>query len=86
MKPMKVTTEAGSVYDIDSHGICIKTNAEGRRVGSFKPFIVKPVPVSVRSWWEIHELPDGDPVVGQCMYISGLNTWWLTTPVVSVEE
>jgi hypothetical protein len=83
---MRITTETGSVYDLSGSGICVKTNAEGRRVDSFKPFTVKPVPDSVHSWQEVHEIPNGDPVVGQRMYISGLNTWWLTTPVVSIEE
>lgn len=86
MRPMRITTESGSVYEIDDSGVCVKINFEGRRVDAFKPFTVKPVPDSVHSWLGVHEAPDGDPVVGQRMYISGLNTWWLTTPVVSIEE
>jgi len=83
---MKITTETGSVYDIDDNGICIKTNAEGRRIDAFKPFIIKPVPDHVTTLGEVYGLPEGNPVVGQRMYISGLNTWWISTPVVGVER
>jgi len=86
MRPMKITTETGSVYDLSDSGICTKTDAEGRRVDAFKPFVVKPVPDHVTTLKEVYELPDDYPVVGQRMYISGLNTWWLTTRVVLVEE
>jgi len=67
---VKVETETGSVYEIDDHGICIKTNSDGVRVDAFKAFTIKAVPTSVETWDEIHETPNGHPVVGQCMYIS----------------
>ena len=82
---MRVTTESGSVYEISEHGICVKTNSDGYRVDAFKAMTIKAVPDSASSWEDIYNTPDGDPVVGQRMYISGLNTWWLTTPVVKVE-
>lgn len=83
--PLKVTTETGSVYDINESGICLKTDKDGRSVDAFKPFCLKPIPDGVLTMGEVYDLPEGDPVVGQRMYISGLNTWWITTPVVSVE-
>jgi hypothetical protein len=83
---VKITTETGSVYNIDDHGICVKTDKDGNRIDSFKPFTLKPVPDSVHSWQEVHEIPNSYPVVGQRMYIGGLNMWWLTTLVVSIEE
>lgn len=82
---MKITTETGSVYDIDDHGICVKTDKDGNRIDAFKPFTMIPVPDTVRTFEEIFSLPHGDPVVGQRLYISGLQVWWLTTIVVSVE-
>lgn len=82
---MKITTESGSVYDIDDYGMCVKTDKHGRRVDMFKPLVVIPVPDEVKIVKEIYTLPQGEPVVGKRLYISGLNTWWLTTPVVSVE-
>lgn len=86
MKAMKITTETGSVYDIDSRGVCRKTNKEGKLVDAFKPFYMAPVPDEVTTMAEVYELPQGDPVIGQRMYISGLNNWWLSTAVVSVER
>jgi hypothetical protein len=82
---MKITTETGSVYDIDDHGICVKTDMDGRRIDAFKPFIIIPVTEEVASLSDIVSLPHGDPVVGMRMYISGLDNWWLSTRVVSVE-
>lgn len=82
---MKITTETGSVYTIDEHGICVKTDKKGNRIGAFKPFIMIPVSEDVKTLKEVFTLSEGDPVVGKRLYISGLQVWWLTTPVVSVE-
>lgn len=82
---MRIITETGSVYDIDNHGICVKTDKHGRRIDAFKPFTMIPVTEEVETLGDILKLPHGDPVVGQRFYISGLSVWWLTTPVVSVE-
>jgi hypothetical protein len=86
MKPMRVKTVTGSVYDISFSGVCIKYDLYGRRVDAFKPFIMKPVPDHVVNLEEIHSLPQGDPVVGQRLYLSGLKSWWVTTEVVSVRR
>jgi hypothetical protein len=82
---MKITTESGSVYNIDDSGICTKTDKDGNRIDAFKPFIIIPVPDHIKLVKEIYTLPHGKPVVGQRLYLSGLDVWWLTTPVVSVE-
>jgi hypothetical protein len=52
---------------------------------AFKAFVIIPVPESVKTVKEVFTLPEGEPVVGKRLYISGLNVWWLTTLVVSVE-
>ena len=52
---------------------------------AFKAFVIIPVPESVKIVKEVFTFPEGKPVVGQRLYISGLNVWWLTTLVVSVE-
>lgn len=82
---MKITTETGSVYTIDDHGICVKTDKSGRRIDAFKPFVMIPVTDEVETISDIRALPHGDPVVGCRLYLSGRNVWWLTTYVVSVE-
>jgi hypothetical protein len=81
---MKVTTESGSVYDIDDHGICIKTNADGERVHAFKVFTMKSFLTLPSSWEEIHQLPESRPKVGQHLFVSGRDVWWISTKVVSV--
>lgn len=85
MKAMKITTETGSVYDIGDHGICRKTDSEGNHVDSFKPLYMVPITKETTTLGEIHELPQGEPVIGKRLYISGLNNWWLTTRIVSVK-
>lgn len=82
---MIITTETGSVYNIDDHGICVKTDKDGNRIDAFKPFTMIPVPDGIETLKDVFELPHGDPVIGQRLYLSGLNVWWLTTTVVSVE-
>jgi hypothetical protein len=84
MKAMIVTTESGSVYDIDENGVCLKKDSTGRVIDAFKPFHMAPVADDVKTLADIYGLPQGDPVVGQRFYISGLSCWWLSTPVVSV--
>jgi len=83
---VKITTETGSVYNIDEHGICVKTDKDGNRIDAFKPYVVIPVPDDVKNLKEVFSLPQGEPVVGQRLYISGLDNWWLTTRVVKVER
>lgn len=83
---MRITTETGSVYNIDDHGICVKTDKDGNRIDAFKPFTMIPVPDGTKTLKDVRELPHGDPIIGQRLYLSGLNVWWLTTNVVSVEE
>jgi hypothetical protein len=86
MLPVRIKTETGSVYEIDPWGLCRKTDIYGRHVDTFKPFIMKPVPGHVTTLEEIYELPEGDPVIGQRLYLSGLKSWWITTEVVSVKH
>lgn len=83
--PVRITTETGSVYDISDRGICHKMNKDGHCVDAFKPFVIKAVPDTVTTLGEVYELEDSEPVIGQRMFISGLNNWWLSTNVVSVE-
>jgi len=66
--------------------MCTKNNSQGERVDFFKAFAIKPVPDEVTTLAEIYELPTGNPVVGQRVYISGSSIWWISTRVVSVEE
>lgn len=81
---MKITTETGSVYDIED-GFCTKYNAEGQRVDAFKVWAIKSVPEVPITWEELHDLPVTSPVVGQHLYVSGKDLWWLSTTIVSVE-
>jgi hypothetical protein len=83
---MRITTETGSVYDIDKYGMCIKTDKNGKRIEMFKALVIIPVPDGVKLVKEIYTLPQGEPIIGQRLYLSGLDTWWFTTPVVSIEE
>lgn len=83
---MRITTESGSVYEISPHGICVKTDSEGNRIDSFKVFSIKPISENVTEWADLLDIPNSRPEVGKRMYISGLNTWWVSTIVLKVEE
>jgi hypothetical protein len=83
---MKITTWSGSVYEIDDHGIMSKYNAEGHRVDSWKLYHMKAVHTDVSSMEEIFDLPYGLPEIGKLLYVAGKDGWWLSTPVVKIEE
>jgi hypothetical protein len=82
---VKITTETGSVYDIDDHGICRKYNKSGELIDSFKAFHKCAVPAWVTTTDELYALPKSEPEVGKRLYISGMNDSWISTKVISIE-
>lgn len=85
---VKVTTESGSVYEVDTtEGVWNKNREEHYTILT-----------SLKSGeWDgtrggataVHAWPEVDaPVVGENMYIHGhgFYDWWLTTKVISVEK
>lgn len=81
---MKVTTKSGSVYEIDQN-LCRKYDNTGRLVDTFKVFNMKPIPLHVDSMIDVFVAPEGEPTVGQRLFLAGLGPWWLSTEVVKVE-
>jgi len=83
----RITTETGSIYEIDSHGICKKFDKDGNWIDSFKALVTKAVPLddNIKTWDDIRALPDSEPQVGERLYIGGRDTWWISTRVVSIE-
>jgi len=81
---LKVFTEAGSVYEIDEHGICRKYR-DGKLVDSFKALSIRSVPNTVTKMDDVYELPDGELKIGDRLYISGINNWWLSTKIARIE-
>lgn len=82
---MKITTKSGSRYEIDDHGICRKYDSENTLIDSFKVFVLKAIPTTVTSMGEVWEYPNSDPETGKLMYIGGMDGYWITTEVVSIE-
>ena len=82
---MKITTESGSVYEIDERDIMTKYNAEGRSVDSCKIWEMKAVPKDVKDMKEVWDLPYSEPEIGKLFYVGGKDGWWLSTPVVRIE-
>jgi hypothetical protein len=80
---MRVTTESGSVYDIDGR-LCRKYNPQGVCVDTYKIYVMKAVPLTVLSMEEIYELPESEPEIGKRLYTSGKDSWWISTKVVSI--
>ena len=88
MNNMKITTESGAVYLIE-RGVCYKTSHEGYEQAPFKVWVMKPLPEdieSINTWDDIRDLPEGAPVVDRRLYIAGRDIWWISTPVVRIEE
>lgn len=81
---MKVYTESGAIYDIDSGNVCRKYR-DGKLVDSFKAFFIRPVPDSVTEFKEIFELPEDELKPGDRLYISGKDAYWLSTKIDRIE-
>jgi len=81
---MKIITETGSQYDI-VHSIVTKKDKHGKRVDSFKLWSMKAIPDTATTLLEVLELPDSEPEIGKKLYVSGKDTWWITTKIVSIE-
>ena len=82
---MRITTESGSVYEIDEDSnICTKYNANGTRVDSFRVYFMEAVSEDIKSIDQISYLSKGEPQVGKRMYISGKDSYWISTKVVSI--
>jgi len=82
---MKIRTASGALYEIDDHGICRKYDSDGLHVDSFKVFFKKALPTTVRSLGDVWDYPNGEPEVGKLLYIGGMDSYWLSTEVVSIE-
>lgn len=90
-KRVIITTETGSTYKI-LHNICHKQDKDGNHLDSFKVFYITGISADTQSMDDIFDkIKDGTferrlPEVGERMYISGRDGWWLSTTVISVER
>jgi|SRR5690606_18070451 len=87
-KVIKATTETGSYYLIDlEDGFWRKVSRNGCEGGTERLLMIKAGTELCFPWQNPDAWEDVDyPEVGKHMFISSLNRWWTTTPVVSVEE
>jgi hypothetical protein len=84
---MRVTTESGSVYDIDENSrVCRKYNPQGVGVDAYKVYVMKAVPDKVLTLEEIYELPESQPEIGKRLYTSGKDSWWISTKVIAIDN
>lgn len=96
----KVTTNTGTVYLLDMEEGFFSREPEAAYLEAY-PNEISAYTQSIRdrllSLKSIPPTADGDayyntaydvnlPVVGECMHIVGRDTWWISTPVASVEE
>jgi hypothetical protein len=82
---MVIVTESGSQYRIID-GLCKKFDSDGAMVDVFKLWTMKVIQTDKISWEELHEAPEGEPVIGKRLYIAGKDCWWITTPVKLVSK
>lgn len=80
-----IKTASGSRYEIDEGGLCRKFDSEGRGVDAFKALKIKGVHKYVQNFTEAIAAPDCEPEIGMKLYAAGLNGWWLSTEIVSIE-
>lgn len=85
MRNMRITTESGAVYVLDS-GICYKTGHDGEEYSPFKAWFIKALDDDTFTWDQLRDLPNTGPVIGKRMYISGKEDWWVSTKVISIAD
>jgi hypothetical protein len=83
---VKITTKSGSVYKINDHRICTKYDKDGNAIDSFKVYVVKSIDNDVNNFDQLLASPGNSPEIGKRMYISGLDVYWISTTVVSIER
>ena len=63
-----------------------KRDSTNRWVDTFKAYAIKAVPADIETMADIYAIPESYPEIGKLLYVSGYEMYWLSTPVVSVEE
>jgi hypothetical protein len=83
---LTITTTSGSVY-IFYGGRFSKNGRESDLIVDLFFFDPQKLGI-VRTWQEFHgTVTKIDTVdVGLCMFVSGQNDWWLSSPITSIEE
>lgn len=83
----KITTESGTVYQI-GYGRCQR----GDGPSSYFTLIREPYSIKnedlegATSWIYIWKLDKHPVQIGMHLYVQGRDEWWLSTPIVSIEE
>lgn len=81
----KITTKSGSVYRIQG-GRCAKNDNIMFTLIKEPYCIDKEDLKDATSWKDIFEAPQNPIQVGMLLYVHGRDEWWLSTPIVSIEE
>ncbi len=83
---MRVRTESGAQYEIKD-SLCVKTGSNGVKHSAFRVYSMKSVPPEFTGTIsDIHLLPEGIPTVGEHLFVSGRDEWWLSTKVVEIND
>lgn len=81
----KITTKSGSVYEI--RGGRFTKNGKDMMSLYGNPFCISAEDLEkAENWVDIYASEHLPLQAGLCMYITGRDQWWLTTPIVSIEE
>lgn len=81
---MEILTQSGSRYSIKNN-LCVKKNSRGVIVDTFKIYSIKDITEEILSMEEIYQSPESLPTVGHRMFISGRDTWWVSTVIVEIK-
>lgn len=78
----KITTTSGANYYITDDGLwCKNYGAFQRRL-----FAHGVTPEDLRTTKRVDELEVAAIEVGNHLHVGGFDSWWLSTPIVSIEE
>jgi hypothetical protein len=85
---LEVITETGAKYHLDiENNFWKKFARDGYEYAWEKIWGLKHSADTTYAPWSVdHPWPDGIPEVGEHLYIACRYHWWVSTPVVSIEE
>jgi hypothetical protein len=78
----KITTKSGANYYITDDGLWWKNDGHYQR----RLFAYGVTPEDLRTSKSVDELEAAEIEVGNHLHIGGFDSWWLSTPIVSIEE
>lgn len=69
-----------------ANGRCLKTSNTGAKYDSFAIRTVSGLPADFGgTLLDVFQMESKEPAVGERLFISGKDEWWISTPIISID-